>query len=195
MRRFPIFVAITALLSFTAAPASALNWSLGMNLGYQNLDIDGTEDNVNVFAWPNGSLLEAGGFAPGLRIGFVGDSPVHEIYLDNALTIFSTGDFSLRSFANTVNYQWNMPTETANNFFVTGGLGLAFLSASNGSDVSSTSPIFGGGVGVRHRMNHGHGALRAEIRFDRYVEGTDGGFVVVPETNAISIKLGFDLWN
>jgi Outer membrane protein beta-barrel domain len=194
MRRFSILLSMVALLALSAAPASALHWSLGANLGMQMVDPDGG-DNFTAFAWPNM-------VTPGLRVGFTGENPQHELYFDTGLSLLSSEDFSGRSFTTTANYQYNFPSQSNLNFFLTGGAGFAIEGSTIDTgpplgeiEESATSAIYGGGVGIRHKMGNGHGTLRAEVRYDMVGEGEDDGITIIPESSIFGIKLGFDLWD
>ena len=192
MRRLSILAAVAALMAVSAVPASALNWSLGANLGAQFVDPDQGED-FSVYSWPNVLM-------PGIRVGFTGANPTHEFYADTGLLLVSSDDASSRSFTTTGNYQFNFPTQSSNNFYLTGGAGFIV----DGSEVSTplgdietsaTSMMYGAGVGIRHKMGNGHGTLRAEVRYDLVSEGEDDGVTVIDEASAFGIKLGFDLWD
>ena len=193
MRRVSGLAAVV-LLVLTAAPASAFHWSLGANLGYTLVmpTASGSE-NTNVFAWPNQLGI------PGLRIGFTGENPQHELYFDTGLVLVSTTDVgSSRSFVTTVNYQYNLASSGSNSIFLTAGGGFLLVGQKDDipptSDLSATAGLFGGGVGVRHKMGNGHGTMRAEVRFDKSMEGKDGAVVLLDEANLVALKLGFDLW-
>jgi hypothetical protein len=192
MRRLSILAAVAALMAVSAVPASALHWSLGANLGAQFVNPDPGED-FSVFSWPN-TLM------PGIRVGFTGENPQHEFYLDTGLMLLSAEDFSSRSFVTTGNYQYNFASQSSNNFYLTGGGGFAVEGSTIDTPVgeieeSATSFLWGGGVGIRHKMGNGHGTLRAEVRYDMIGEGEDDGISVIPESSVFGIKLGFDLWD
>ena len=55
-----------------------------------------------------------------------------------------------------------------------------------------TAPTFGGGLGVRHRLHHGYGTLRAEVRYDRLVASQAENYFL--DGNSVALKLGFDVW-
>lgn len=79
--------------------------------------------------------------------------------------------------------------------YLTGGLGFVSVGVSNGGDVGATSIVFGGGVGIRHRMGNRHGVLRGELRLDHFTQGDDGPIVLIEEANSIGLRLGFDFWD
>lgn len=192
------------LVSASAVPASAMNWSIGANLG-ANINIpadtdvngDGIKDdlqNVVDFSWPQNVLT------PGLRIGFVGDNPQHEFFIDTGLFIASAKNFSSSNFSASANYQYNFSSTASVAPYVTGGAGVVFDRSKDETgtitvETSATAGIFGGGLGIRHKMGNGHGTMRAEVRFDRVTEGKDGVVPIIIESNIIGFKLGFDLWD
>lgn len=196
-------VVTVLLLVASAVPASALNWSVGANLGFAMESPASKYDaeNTTSFAWP------FSGTTPGLRFGFTGASPAHEFYLDTGLQYSSTKDVTTtRSFVGTANYQYNFgssgnlsPYLTAGAGFVMAGVKIEDPDPDLALDVSANSAVFGGGVGIRHKMGNGNGTMRAEVRFDRTTEGSDtvGGFKVpiLLESSIITVKVGFDLWD
>ena len=184
MRRLAAIGVAAAALVFVT-PAHAGNWSLGANMGLSFESPDGG-DMVTVIGWPSSVL--------GLRVGFVGQNPVHEVYVDSGLEVLSTKGFSQHAVQVTGNYQYNFKSTGSNAPFLTGGLGFASVGASDGSSVSAVATLFGGGIGLRHKMANGNGTLRGEARFDHNTEGKDGGAVIVSAANTFGIKLGFDLW-
>lgn len=192
MRGVRIGTLAAALLVLAVAPAWALNWSLGSNLGFSSLDMKNASNNLNVFAWPSNSYL----FSPGLRVGFMGDNPMHEFYLNTGMFLVSQGSSSIHYLQGTVNYQFNMPVQGSTGPYLTGGAGFDLVGSKySGGSESATSAVFGGGLGVRHKMGNGHGVLRAEVRYDHMVEGKDSGNIIIPETNNLGVVLGFDLWD
>jgi len=203
------------LMVATVVPAQAFNWSVGANLGYglfipkeKDFDTDGEGsvdlqlDNVSAFAWPSETPI------PGIRFGFAGENPVHEFYIDTGLFISSTKvnnlDISTRHFDVTGNYQYNFPTSGSVAPYLTAGGGVMVegikdQTISSDYDLSATAGLFGGGVGIRHKMGNGHGVLRAEARVDYLTEGTDTvgntQIIIQQKGTAFRVKLGFDLWD
>lgn len=188
-------IATLALMTLGAREAAAMNWSVGANLGYSTVMPADKYDaeNLNYIAWPNSD------FSPGMRFGFTGENPAHEVFIDTGLRLFSTGDLSSRDLILSGNFQYNFGSSGSNHPFVTGGLGVYVSGLKNDDpliaiDESATSVIYGLGVGMRHKMGHGNGTMRAELRFDRMAEGEDGTSIVIPEATIITFRLGFDLW-
>lgn len=81
MRFLPL---TAALLLLAPVSARALNWSLGANLGLAVVMPD-VGDDVTIFAWP---------LDPGIRVGFMGDDPSHEFYVNTSLLLLSNGGTS-----------------------------------------------------------------------------------------------------
>ena len=199
-------IAALLLIAASAVPASAVNWSIGANLGANvilpedtDVDGDGIKDNLQnttEFAWPHSGLT------PGLRVGFTGANPQHEFYFDTGLFMSSTKDgISTSDFSASANYQYNFGSSGSVAPYFTVGAGLLFDRFKNDTppppsvELSATSGIFGGGLGIRHKMGNGHGTLRAEVRYDRITEGKDQNIPIIIESNIVGFKLGFDLWD
>jgi hypothetical protein len=194
-------VVAVLLLASSAVPASALNWSAGANLGIAfDSPTDDALESTTTFGWPFSGTM------PGLRFGFTGASPTHEFYIDTGLNYSSTKDVTTtRSFIGTGNYQYNFGSSGNLSPYLTAGAGFVMVGFKDETDpddvldISANSAIFGGGVGIRHKMGNGHGTMRAEVRYDRTTEGKDeiGGveIPIIPETSIITLKFGFDLWD
>src|SRR5437870_1042065 len=118
--RFKSSLVATLFLVLLAAPAGAMNWSLGANLGFAVLSPTASNSkSTTVFAWPNQAPI------PGLRVGFTGQNPQHEIFFDTALLLTSQKDIgSTRDFTATANYQYNFGASGSVAPFVTFGGGL-----------------------------------------------------------------------
>lgn len=179
------------LLLVAASPAHAFNWGLGLDLGYSSIDPDEGE-SISVSGWPGFGVY----VAPGMRVSFApeGNSP-HMVYLDTSLLMISVSgdDQSYTTFIG--NYQYNWPVGGNTGPYLTAGAGAFLYRISGGGDVNATSAIFGGGVGVRHKMGNGHGTVRAEVRYDKLSKGEDSGTTVIPESGVFAVRLGFDLWD
>lgn len=219
MKALGCMMALT-LVVLAAAPANAMNWSLGANLGFhvvaptdKDIDNDGTDDfkNTSGFSWPSSALpvptaSQVVGVMPipGLRIGFTGETPTHELYIDTGLQYTSSKDlFTDRSFVATANYQYNFGSGGSMSPFATAGGGFVMVATKDDSDptsvvdLSASGAMYGAGVGIRHKMGNGHSTVRAEARFDRTTDAKDKGtdLILIPEANVISLKLGFDFWD
>jgi hypothetical protein len=196
---------LLALLAMVpAAPAAALDWGIGADLGFSifmpSSDY-GDVENISSFGIPFSSFREGElTFVPaagGLRLSFAGENRMHEAWLGVSLNRISEEDVSITVMQLSGNYQFNFATQGAIQPYLTAGVGLNRASYKGDSDSESgTASYFGGGVGVAHRM--GTGRLRAELRYDALSEGTIGDeddYVVFPKGGAVGFKLGFDLWN
>jgi hypothetical protein len=190
------FVAAVLWIVVSAVPASAFNWSVGASLG-ANIVLPKASSLPNTveFAWPFSRST------PGLRVGFVGEKPQHEFYLDTGLFLSTTKNNVTSSlFTGTANYQYNFTNESAVAPYLTAGGGIYVSRYKDKAQVpvleeNGTSGLFGGGIGVRHKMGNGHGVLRAEVRYDHLTEAKDGNVIVVDQADIVGFKLGFDLWD
>jgi hypothetical protein len=193
MKRFAPLRALARLLTHT--PAHAFNWSLGANLGLTILSpSEDGQESITVFGWPSPGFLNII-TTPGLRVGFAGENPQHQFYLDTGMTYFSTDGASFRSTQLTGNYQYNFASGGSTAPYLTGGLGFNNLSSDDFfGEFGATSIVFGAGVGLQHRIGNGNGTLRAELRVDRAGEGEDNNAPIIPESTNIGLKMGFDLW-
>lgn len=194
-----IALVVIGLLLSAAVPARADGWSVGSNFGISFFNPkDG--DNTTVIGIPG----TAGGLQPGLRIGHRAESSPHEFFADAGLLLSDTGDFSSKALEMTANYQHDFSRSTVGPY-ATAGIGLFFtgydltaydeLAMQNVKlSLSSTSAVYGLGVGMRRPLGDGDATVRFEARWDRITEGKDGDIVVQPEGSAIGLKLGFDVW-
>src|SRR5437867_4427567 len=198
MRRIPLFVVILSCVLPTVA-AAASTWTLGANVGLSILMASDGGSDLTALSLPaqNGPL--SGGTLAGLRVGLVAPDERREFYLDWGVSHLSSGGESLTGFIGTLNYQFGLGTGRGSTEpYLTLGLGLTYLREhtqnffSGSETISGTNPLFGGGIGVRHRVGRNHGALRSEVRYDRLAEGS--GDLGLASANAVSFKLGFDLW-
>ena len=195
-----IVLTLFALL-LVAAPAQALNWGLGADLGYTLfMPADKYDaENVSAIGIPFSAVRvgELSFVAPagGLRVSFTGEKPMHEVWLGLALNRYGEDELSVSVMQLSGNYQFNFDVQSAIKPYLTAGVGLNRAGYSDDDDSdSATAAYFGGGVGAACEL--GPGRLRGEIRYDALGEATigDGDYVVFPEGGALGFKLGFDLW-
>jgi hypothetical protein len=180
MKRLSILV--LAGLTACAAPALAVNESVGMNLGLANVRPERGEPVTEVMV-PG----DAFGFQPGLRIGIAGESLAHEFHLDAGVFHLSPDSGQPFSFMiATGSYQYTFASGSGTAPFATAGLGF-FLEDTGGE--TPTSLVVGGGLGVRSRIAENHGTFRIELHVDHFAE-TD----YFAGMSVISLRLGFDLW-
>lgn len=184
-------LALAAVVFFgllQASQAFAI-WSLGSNLGFSYAKPKG-EDHVTSIGVPSGAGLFPV-VQPGLRIGFKGEESALEGYFDTGFALVHTDGGTAHAVAATANFQDSFRPENDTSMYLTAGLGLV---NADDSFRSATSFMFGGGLGLWHRVGHDHGRVRAEAHYDRVTKGDDNGSVVIDEADVISLKLGFDLW-
>ncbi len=198
-----VSVILLAAVSLIPAAASAGNWAVGADFGFNvfmpSSDYE-TANNVTTIGWPAssgvGGLLMGIPAGGGLRLSFTGEKPTHEVYVNTNLSFLSTENGSLHQFQGSLNYQYNFATQGPLKPYVTMGAGLNRVgdNPDEGDGISANSAVFGGGLGLAHTMGHGAGRLRAEVRYDQQTEGTDSGDVLIAKGGAVGFKLGFDLW-
>lgn len=160
-----------------AAPSLAeAGMSLGTNLGVVRLSSDGSS-SLSLSA-PSDLYF---GIQPGLRLGFTGEKGMDQTYFDAGLVMVE--DASL--WAVTANYQRNFLRSPTSPYVTLGG---GFHAYSFGGTLEA-NPLFGGGLGVTHRLANGHGELRAEFRVDALRAPQSGNTLT-----SVGLKTGFDLW-
>lgn len=188
--RTTLAIIALALSVATAGVAEAGHSLLGLNIGTSLVSINDVTLGTTTVTGQGASLI------PGLRVGYSDDASSFEVVVDvsgffepsrNGLP--HQYDYSLMASADDA-----MISGETTSFFITGGIGFQRFDR----DVwSATREVYGGGVGLRRSVSDDRGALRAELRFDhapeRSVDVAGVGPVVVPEANAVSLKLGFDL--
>ena len=164
-----------------AVPSHAATLSIGPSVGFDLYSANGST-SVIVSA-PTGSDFLFGSLKPGLRIGVRDATGRNTVFTDVSLMAFSNSGSTLHMFSGTLNYARAFREGTSP--YVTAGIGFSNL---GGEGSSETITLVGGGVGVRHPLEHGHGAIRLEGRYDR----ADSGDFSEP-LNIIGVRLGFDL--
>lgn len=182
----PAFLMFVPIQVARAADSGAL--TLGPNLGIGLVDEPGTgSDAVTSIGVPSGGGLLFGSLQPGMRFGYVGPSGRFDVYLDVALNYARSERSSFHTFLGGLNLQYNFLPEAVATPYVTAGGG--FLKVGGDFIGGETDPMLGLGLGVRRMVSEGHGALRAEARYDRLL----GGDTSI-DLNSFALKLGFDLW-
>ena len=171
----------------TAEAAEAGTWTLGMNMGLDIVRAGGTATSFSV-----------GSFAPGLRVGYAPPSGVFDVFVETSFDITHVTGSTTHDVLATANVQYNFspnavvtPYVTAGGGFRNGAALVPVYDPSTGNIIgfttgTATDGTLGGGFGVRRKVGDGHGAIRAEARYDRL--GFSGG------ANDFGLKLGFDLW-
>lgn len=174
---------LPACLLMLLPGTSVADVSLGTNLGLMIHSVTGASENTTIFEWPN----SARDLQPGLRLGIRPSNEHHEVYLNSGVIYTSRGGNTGHMIEATANYQYNFsPADAASAYFTAGG---GLLAVGGSSESSSTSGLFGAGLGTRFRVAEGHGSLRAELRYDRLGESAR-----VAEADMFGIRFGFDLW-
>ena len=180
------FVVIPLLVA--AAPVCALagTWSLGPNVGISILSNQNSTQTV--VAWP-GDVV---GYMPGLRIGFLQRGAPTEFFVDTGLSYVSSAGNSFRVLQGSGNLQFNLSRRSSTGAYMAAGVGFWSVAEGSGNTTTSTTvPSLGAGLGARHVLRNGHGAVRGEMRLDHYFEDQTAGLAAF---NAMSFKFGFDLW-
>ena len=178
------WLAMFVLSSVLLAASSASAVSIGTNLGFTHY-LPSSGDGLSMLAVPNVGAY--GLFAPGLRITQpLGTDGRQSIYFDGGLTYMSASSNNVHIVSLMAGYQFAF-SEAESAPYVTVGVGL---NSGGGTGVSSiTNAVLGGGVGVRHRLPHGKGALRAELHVDHELDSQNSD----ASLTGIGLKLGFDL--
>jgi hypothetical protein len=180
------------VVGLSATEASAAHWSLGTNLGVTVLSFDQNENDYSLVGVPSQGFLTLLG-PPGLRFGIAPEGSAFEVFFDSGLSRAALKDASFSTFQLSANLQYNFANGSTHPYIAVGA-GLSRISDDDFlfSSTHEVAPTFGAGLGVRHRLHHGYGTLRAEVHYDRLVADQDELFFL--DGNAITLKLGFDLW-
>jgi len=180
------FAALALLASTLLVPASGHAVTMvGTNFGLSVLMPPDGGDDLIAIAAPGQAGTLVPGLIPGLRIG--ASSGPHEGFLDLAISLLSASGTSITNVTAMANYQANFSPASLVSPYVTAGFGVVHVSYESESE---TSPVVGGGVGMRRTLGNGHGAVRFEVRADHFFE-SDQALI---EGTAIGFKLGFDLY-
>jgi hypothetical protein len=180
------FAALALLGSTLLVPASGRAVTMvGTNFGFSVLMPPHGADDLVTVAAPGQAGTVFPGLIPGLRIG--ASSGLHEGYLDLAISVLSASGTTITNLTAMANYQANFAPASLVSPYLTAGVGVVHASYES---ESATSPVVGGGVGMRRVLSNGHGGMRFEARVDHFSK-SDQGFI---EGTAIGFKLGFDLF-
>ena len=88
----------------------------------------------------------------------------------------------------TASFQHTFFARASNAAFANAGAGIYH---EGGVAQSTTTAMYGGGIGMRHMVGQQKGAVRVELRLDRLRSNDDLGR---PALNVLGLRLGFDLW-
>ena len=185
-KKFVLMLLVTAALPVSQAAAGP--WTFGPNIGFALLSQPGSDPSLGTIGVPSGGGgLFLGSVQPGMRIGYVTTSGRFDIYSDLGLSYLKQESENLHTIQGTINLQLNFSTDGPTTVYATGGGGLAKVGGS--FLTSETDKLLGVGLGIRHQISEGHGAIRTEIRFDRVLLGDSQD-----DLNSVALKLGIDLW-
>lgn len=178
------FLLLALLLVWTAAPAMAAHPSVGANWGIAIYNVAG--GNTTIIGVPG----EVTSFQPGLRFGATDEKMRNGLYFDLGFSLLGGGG-TFHAIEAIANYQYAFPSEKLSSPYLTFGAGAISIGSSSsfGGGAGSTSLVLGGGLGVRTKLESGHGALRLEVRVDRIVESE-----LIRKATLYGIKGGFDLF-
>lgn len=187
-----VLVLSVMLLALSANGADAARCSLGANLGVTFFSFDESESNYLLVGLPSQGFLTILP-PPGFRLGIAPQESPVEFFLDMGFLSADLDGASFTAFQLGGNVQYNF-SNAPTHPYVTVGAGMSRVGSEDFlfSNEHAVAPTFGAGLGLRHRLSHGFGTLRAEIRYDRLVEDADGIFF--SDGNSIALKLGFDVW-
>ncbi len=182
MKRLLLALLVLSSLTLVTVPTHAA--SIGANFGFTHY-LPSSGDGLSVIGIPNTGTL--GLFAPGLRVTQpIGASGQQWLVFDGGLTTMSASGNSLHMLGLLIGYQYAF-SDAESSPYVTVGVGLNSVGGSGLSSVGNA--VLGGGLGVRRRLPHGNGALRAELHVDHELDSDNTS----ASLTAIGLKLGFDL--
>lgn len=188
LKRGCLLALVCIPLSFGSAMAA--HSSIGANYGI-TIYHPKVGDNTTIIGFPASVLT----FQPGIRMGVSDDKMQNELYFDTGFSLLS-GSGGVHTFEVTANYLRALTPEKLSSPYVTAGIGafLAGTDAGFGGNTSAVSAVFGAGLGLRAKLENGHGAIRVEARVDRITEGKDRGAEVISSATLFGVKGGFDLF-
>lgn len=182
MKRF--LFACLVLSSLLAIVPTSHAASIGANFGFTHY-LPKSGDGLSLVGLPNNSML--GLFAPGMRVTMpLGTDGRASLVLDAGLNFMSVSGSSMHMIGLLGGYQYAF-SEAADSPYVTVAAGLNSVGGSGISSVNNL--VLGGGVGLRHRLPHDKGSLRAELHVDHEFDSEDS----TNSLTAIGLKLGFDV--
>lgn len=179
LRMLPVLTLLIPALGFGAS------WSVGAHMGASTVfsDVRGS-GRTTVVAWPSSVLA----YQPGFRIGLADGRHAHNLVLDSGMLNLDMGGSGLSLLSVALGYEHTFVSVRTIAPFATIGVGFH----REGSDAAtSTSPNFGGGIGLRRRIRGDNGVLRAEVRAD-YLRASDA--FGRPQLTTVGLRVGFDLW-
>lgn len=200
-------IAFVSILALVAVPAAASTWSIGTNLGFSVLHPHSSpSEDVYYVNMPASSGISSSAMMAGLRLGWLSSGTRHEFYLDGGASYQHVQEQWQSGILTTLNYQLNLGAADASfRPYLTGGGGWVHQDVketysyfiypygfyTNTARSTGDRAVVGAGVGLRHAVAHGYGAIRGEVRFDYLAQGNGdlGGWWA----DVYAVKLGFDV--
>jgi hypothetical protein len=177
-------------LTLSVGSAKAAHTSFGANYG---LTIYHPKEggNTMIIGFP----AAVSTFQPGIRMGASDEKMQNELYFDTGFSLLSGGG-TVHAIDVTANYQHTFPSEKLSAPYVTAGIGAISVGADGGfgGSANAVSAVFGAGLGMRTKLQNGHGAFRIEARVDHITGGKDRGTQVIDQATLFGLKGGFDIW-
>lgn len=179
----PLLLWLALLWVFTATARADL--VVGTNFGVSSYIL---ENHFFTLHAPGNSNPLLPVLQPGLRLGIYDRERRGLFALDAGLAYLNGGGDALYLIQLMESYQHHFVATRPGAPFVNLGAGVVVLGR-GGTTVSTF--VFGGGVGVRQTLGHGHGAGRIEVRIDRMGRDQD---LFEDKVTVISFRFGFDLY-
>ncbi len=196
VRRYAMGVGLV-LCAALAAPVHAAEWSLGATGGFNYYATsEGGRQSFGTGLPFAGPSLE---FQPALRLEARGRRSRHAFAVDFGLGFQGLeATFATRSAVavGSLLHAFGEGRGVAAFASLEGGVGYFSyedLTRIGPGRVSGASALYGGGLGLFHRMKNGHGRVRFELRYLRVGGATDHGLVIVPRGHSAGALAGFDL--
>jgi hypothetical protein len=179
-------------LALSANGVAAARVSLGTNLGVTFLSYDDVDENYVLISGPSQGILTLLP-PPGLRVGIAPEGSPVEVFFETGFMSANLDQVSFSVLQLGANVQYDFANGETHPYLAV-GVGMERASSDDFlfSNDDAVGPTFGVGLGVRHRLKHGFGAIRGELRYDRLMADSDEVFFL--DGNSIALKLGFDLW-
>lgn len=182
------FAVVPMLASLVLSPAPArAERSIGANLGVVYLLPEYGTGGLVISAPSTVFPL----IQPGVRLGFSDARRANWLVLDTGLMLIEASGTSFYVAPLLASYEHHFAPDADASPYVNFGLGANVV---GGEDDLETGLTLGAGLGVRHRLAHGHGAARVELRFDRIEEFESSGWFSTGGYQQIGARIGFDLY-
>ncbi|MEQ1833542.1 MAG: hypothetical protein ABL977_10845 [Candidatus Eisenbacteria bacterium] len=174
---------IALLVGVCVPVAHAGTWTVGPNFGIEAFQSNGS--GFAVFAAPTGGTS----WSPGLRVGRLSKAEHSAWYLETTALYEKDENNSANNIMATINWQYGLHPERKSCLYgiLGGGVQRDSFSSFFGR-VTNSSQLLGFGLGLRRTVSEGHGAIRAELRYDELRD--DSG----SHAHLLSLRFGSDLW-